>query len=62
MTAVAYLLGKEQGGADCVIEGETIYKQKPTEQYAKPSVKLVNEGDMEILNTFTEKMPKRERP
>jgi hypothetical protein len=26
MLAVAYLLGKEKGGADCMLEDETVYK------------------------------------
>jgi hypothetical protein len=40
--AVAYMLEKEEGGADCLIDDETIYLQKPAEQYLKPSFKLAN--------------------
>jgi len=39
LTAVAYLLGSEQGGADCMLD-EAIFQRKPGEMYAKPSLKL----------------------
>ena len=42
LKAIAYLLGKENGGADCLLDDETLYKQKPTEQYPKPSLRLAN--------------------
>ncbi|MFN9901806.1 MAG: hypothetical protein ACK55Z_24090, partial [bacterium] len=36
LKSVAYLIGSENGGADCMLSDEDIYLNKPTEQYAKP--------------------------
>jgi len=57
------LLGKENGGADCLLDDENLYLQKPTEQYPKPSLQLANyDEDILILNPITQEMPSRERP
>jgi hypothetical protein len=61
--AVAYLLGKEQGGSDCLLDDETIYLHKPTAQYPKPSLKFANfDKEILILNPITLDLPSRERP
>jgi hypothetical protein len=60
LTAVAYLLGINKGGADCLLADEEIYIHKPQEQYAKPYVKLMNAEDAINMKAVVCTLPKRD--
>ena len=38
---------------------EAVFAKKPTQMYAKPSLKLVNSQDEQILKQVVEGLPKR---
>ena len=60
LTAVAYLLGAEQAGADCMLD-EATFNRKPGEMCAKPSLKLQDPEDIPLQAEIVANLPKREQ-
>ena len=48
LEAVSYLLGVKEGGADCMLD-EAVFARKSNQMYAKPSLKLQNNQDIQLL-------------